>query len=127
VVTTRDVSEPANLRWVLTEYLHDYNAARPHRALGQLAPAQAHARPPQIYLPEHRIRRKQVFGGLTHEYPNRCLTASRCLKKRAAHFRDRVLEPHRVDKQRPVSDGFGGLQSGRGAAGAAEDDTGTDG
>jgi hypothetical protein len=53
---------------VLTEYLRHYNAARPHRALGQLAPAQAHARPPQINLAEHRIRRKQVLGGLTHEY-----------------------------------------------------------
>jgi transposase InsO family protein len=57
-----------HLRRVLTEYLCHYNAARPHRALGQLAPAQAHARPPQISLAEHRIRRKQVLGGLTHEY-----------------------------------------------------------
>ena len=30
-----------HLRRVLTEYLRHYNAARPHRALGQLAPAQA--------------------------------------------------------------------------------------
>ena len=36
--------------------------------LGQLAPAQAHARPPQINLAEHRIRRKQVLGGLMNEY-----------------------------------------------------------
>jgi putative transposase len=57
-----------HLRRVLTEYLHHYNAARPHRALGQLAPAQAHTRPPQINLAEHRIRRKQVLSGLTHEY-----------------------------------------------------------
>ena len=57
-----------HLRRVLTEYLRHYNAARPHRALGQLAPDQAHARPPQINLAEHRIRRKQVLGGLTHEY-----------------------------------------------------------
>jgi putative transposase len=58
-----------HLRQVLTEYLLHYNAARPHRALGQLAPAQAHARPPaEINLAEHRIRRKQVLGGLTHEY-----------------------------------------------------------
>jgi putative transposase len=57
-----------HLRRELTEYLCHYNAARPHRALGQLAPAQAHARPPQINLAEHRIRRKQVLGGLTHEY-----------------------------------------------------------
>jgi len=57
-----------HLRRVLTEYLRHYNAARPHRALGQLAPAQAHARPPQINLAKYRIRRKQVLGGLTHEY-----------------------------------------------------------
>jgi hypothetical protein len=25
-------------------------------------------RPPEINLAEHRIRRKQVLGGLTHEY-----------------------------------------------------------
>jgi putative transposase len=57
-----------HLRRVLTEYLRHYNTARPHRALGQFAPAQAHARPPEINLAEHRIRRKQVLGGLTHEY-----------------------------------------------------------
>ena len=57
-----------HLRRVLTEYLLHYNEARPHRALGQLTPAQAGARPPEINLAEHRIRRKQVLGGLTHEY-----------------------------------------------------------
>ena len=57
-----------HLRRVLTEYLRHYNTARPHRALGQFAPAQAPTRPPQINLAEHRIRRKQVLGGLTSEY-----------------------------------------------------------
>ena len=58
-----------HLRRVLTEYLRHYNAARPHRALGQLTPAQAGTRPPEpVNLTEHRIRRKQVLGGLTHEY-----------------------------------------------------------
>ncbi len=57
-----------HLRQVLTEYLQHYNTAWPHRALGQLAPVQAHTRPPQINLAEHRIRRKQILGGLTHEY-----------------------------------------------------------
>jgi putative transposase len=57
-----------HLRLVLTEYLRHYNTARPHRALGQLAPAQAHTPPPEINLAEHRVRRKQVLGGLTHEY-----------------------------------------------------------
>jgi putative transposase len=57
-----------HLRQVLTEYLVHYNTARPHRSLGQLAPDQAHTWPPQINLAEHRIRRKQVLGGLTSEY-----------------------------------------------------------
>jgi hypothetical protein len=56
-----------HLRRVLTEYLLYYNTAR-HRVLGQLTPAQARTRPPQINLAEHRIHRKQVLGGLTHEY-----------------------------------------------------------
>jgi hypothetical protein len=55
-------------RQVLTEYLHHYNTARPHRTLGQLPPAQAGTPPPQINLAEHRIRRKRVLGGLTSEY-----------------------------------------------------------
>src|SRR6266566_3410507 len=58
-----------HLRRLLTEYLRHYNTARPHRALGQLAPAQAETRPPEpINLAEHQIRRKQVLDGLTHEY-----------------------------------------------------------
>jgi putative transposase len=57
-----------HLRRVLTEYLRHYNTARPRRALGQLAPAQADTRPQEINLAEYRIRRKQVLGGLTHEY-----------------------------------------------------------
>ena len=57
-----------HLHQVLTEYLRHYNTARPHRALGQAAPAQADTRPPEINLAKYRIRRKQVLGGLTHEY-----------------------------------------------------------
>ncbi|MGE5289779.1 MAG: integrase core domain-containing protein [Micromonosporaceae bacterium] len=57
-----------HVRRVLTEYLRHYNTARPHRALGQLVPDQAGTRPPEIDLAEYRIRRKQVLGGLTHEY-----------------------------------------------------------
>ena len=58
-----------HLRWLLIEYLRHYNTARPHRALGQLAPAQAETQPPEpINLAEHQIRRKQVLGGLIHEY-----------------------------------------------------------
>jgi putative transposase len=58
-----------HLRQVLTEYLAHYTTARPHRALDQLAPDQADTQPPEpINLAEHRIHRKQVLGGLTHEY-----------------------------------------------------------
>jgi transposase InsO family protein len=57
-----------HLRQLLTEYLLHYNTARPHRALGQLAPAQAGTRPSEVNLAAHRIRRKQILGGLTHEY-----------------------------------------------------------
>jgi putative transposase len=54
---------------VLTEYLVHCNAARPHRSLGQLTQPKPAPRPPEpINLAEHRIRRKQVLGGLTHEY-----------------------------------------------------------
>ena len=58
-----------HLRRVLTEYLLHHNDARPHRSLGQLTPAQADTHPPEpVNLAEFRIRRKQVLGGLTHEY-----------------------------------------------------------
>jgi hypothetical protein len=58
-----------HLRQVLSEYLLHYNTARPHRSLGQLTPAQADTHPPEpVNLAGHRIHRKQVPGGLTHEY-----------------------------------------------------------
>jgi len=58
-----------HLHRVLTEYLQYYNTARPHRSLARLTPAQAGTCPPEpVNLAEHRIRRKQVLGGLTHEY-----------------------------------------------------------
>ena len=58
-----------HLRRALTEYLRHHNAARPHRSPGQLTPAQADTHPPEpVNLAEFRIRRKQVPGGLTHEY-----------------------------------------------------------
>ena len=54
---------------VLTEYLRHYNTARPHRALGQVTPAQAGTCPPgPVNLAEHRVRQKQILGGLTHEH-----------------------------------------------------------
>jgi putative transposase len=63
------IASEQHLRRVLTEYLTRYNTARPHRSLGQLTPAQAETCPPgPVNLAEHRIRRKQILGGLTHEY-----------------------------------------------------------
>jgi len=58
----------AHLLHALRDYLIHYNTARPHRALGQLPPAQAHAQPLQIDLAEHRVHRKQVLDGLINEY-----------------------------------------------------------
>ena len=56
-------------RRALTEYLRHHNAARPHRPPGQLTPAQADTHQPEpVNLAEFRIRRKQVPGGLTHDY-----------------------------------------------------------
>jgi len=51
-----------HLRRALSEYVHHYNHARPHRALGLQPP-----RPPAtiIDLAEHRrIRRKPILGEL---------------------------------------------------------------
>jgi hypothetical protein len=85
------------LRQVLTEYLEHYNTARPHRGLGQLTPAQAGTRPPEpVNLAEHRIRRKQVLGGLTHEYHVAALPSPRRCGN-AAHHPNRISEPHRLD------------------------------
>ncbi|HEY0695497.1 MAG TPA: integrase core domain-containing protein [Kribbella sp.] len=58
-----------HLRRTVTVYLVHFNPARPHRYLGQLAPAQAETRPPEpIDLADHRIRRKLILDGLTSEY-----------------------------------------------------------
>ena len=72
-----------HLRQVLTGYLQHYNTGRPHRALGQLTPAQADACPPEpINLADHLIRRKQVPGGLTHEYYIAALPTCAATEKR---------------------------------------------
>jgi transposase InsO family protein len=57
-----------HLRRVLTDYLIHYNTARPHRALGQLPPIQAHTQPSEIDLAEHQVHRRQILGGLINEY-----------------------------------------------------------
>ena len=84
-----------HLRRVLTEYLLHYNTARPHRALGQLAPAQAPA--------GHRRSTSPSTGSAG----NRSSAGSRAsirsppdgpaAAEGAGHRHDRVFEPHRVD------------------------------
>jgi hypothetical protein len=81
---------------VLTEYLLHYNTARPHRSLGQLAPAQAGCQPPEpVNLADHRIRHKQVLGGLTREYYIAALPP-RVATKTQAIGPNRISESHRV-------------------------------
>ena len=81
-----------HLRQVLTEYLRHYNTARHHRSLGQFTPAQADGHPPDpVNLAEHRIRRKQVLGGLTCEYYIAASPSPRCYGKRRS--RPRIVFP----------------------------------
>jgi hypothetical protein len=88
-----------HLHRVLTEYLRHYNTARPHRALGQLAPAQASARPPEpVNLAGHRIRRRQILGGLTHEYQIAARQAHVAAGGRRSPPRSYIRAPH-VDER----------------------------
>jgi putative transposase len=51
------------VRHVLASYVTHYNQARPHQGLGQLTPVP--------FAPSARagpIRRRDVLGGLIHEY-----------------------------------------------------------
>jgi putative transposase len=85
-----------HLRRVLTEYLLHYNTARPHRFLGQLTPAQADSQPPKlISLADHRIRQKQVLGGLTSEYYIAALPPRVATEKRRSPP-NHIFEPHRL-------------------------------
>jgi len=57
------IANEAHLHWILAEYVGHYNRARPHRGLGQQTP-----------IPCDRgarcgpVRRRDVLGGLIHEY-----------------------------------------------------------
>jgi putative transposase len=63
------VTNERHLRRILTSYLHHFNAARPHRTLGQLAPVQAETQPPPVInLASYQVRRKAILDGLTSEY-----------------------------------------------------------
>jgi putative transposase len=58
-----------HLRQVLTTYLHHFNEARPHRALGQRTPTQAETQPPHmINLVDYQVHRRPILDGLTSEY-----------------------------------------------------------
>ena len=58
-----------HLRRILTDYLHHFNAARPHQALAQLTPTQAETQPPHVTnLASHQVRRRPILDGLTSEY-----------------------------------------------------------
>jgi len=58
-----------HLRQILTTYLHHCSEARPHRALTQLAPAQAETQPPHVInLADYQVCRRAILGGLTSEY-----------------------------------------------------------
>ena len=85
-----------HLRRALTEYLRHYNAARPHRSLGQLTPAQAASQPPEpVNLADHRIRQKQVLEGLTREYYIAALPP-RVAAENTGHHPNHISEPHRT-------------------------------
>ncbi|MFN2487034.1 MAG: integrase core domain-containing protein [Acidimicrobiia bacterium] len=57
---------PRHLRRVLSEFVEHYNADRPHRALGLVAPEPRHSEIPTADL--KTIVRRDVLGGLIHEY-----------------------------------------------------------
>jgi len=58
---------------VLNEYVEHYNTHRPHQSLDQKPPLPPTAPRPDIYQvtahgPPQRVERKEVLGGLIHEY-----------------------------------------------------------
>ena len=53
----------AHLRRILTDYVAHYNRARPHQGLGQRAPI-----PFDEQARQGPVRRRDVLGGLIHEY-----------------------------------------------------------
>jgi putative transposase len=69
-----------HLRQVLTESLRHYNTARPHRALGQLAPAQAHTWPPGSTSPGTGSAGNRSLAG-SHTSTTSLPDSPRCNKK----------------------------------------------
>jgi putative transposase len=56
-----------HLHHVLVIYIRHYNEHRPHRALGQQAPASCDQRIADV-IDLDRVRRRDLLGGLIHEY-----------------------------------------------------------
>jgi transposase InsO family protein len=56
-----------HLERVLPASIHHYNAHRPHRSLNQ-RPPDLHEPPPTSVADRGRVRRRDVLGGLIHEY-----------------------------------------------------------
>jgi transposase InsO family protein len=63
---------PRHLQHVLATYVTHYNQHRPHRALGQRPPLRElpprDAQPPADVIELDRLRRRDLLGGLIHEY-----------------------------------------------------------
>jgi len=59
-----------HLERVLPVYIEHYNTHRPHRSLQQRPPARDTQRDSATVLTPDRIRRRDVLGGLIHEYKN---------------------------------------------------------
>jgi hypothetical protein len=55
-----------HLAAVLAKYVAHFNDHRPHRALHQAAPLQS--LPPPVSPSPCRLRRRDLLGGLIHEY-----------------------------------------------------------
>jgi putative transposase len=63
------IAGPRHLRAVLDEYVAHYNRRRPHRATNLRPPDSGdNATVPAATLVTARIRRRDVLGGLIHEY-----------------------------------------------------------
>ena len=57
------IAGESHLQRVLAEYVADYNEARPHQGLDQRCPT-----PTTVASPHGPVRRRDVVGGLIHEY-----------------------------------------------------------
>jgi hypothetical protein len=62
------ITGPRHLRAVLHEYVAHYNRHRPHRARSLRSPDDDGITAPATDLATAQIRRREVLGGLIHEY-----------------------------------------------------------